>query len=177
MIWFTSDWHFNHKNILALAGRPFDSVESMNQILIQNLNKCVEPDDTLYVLGDIAFGNKNAIWPLLSHIHCKNVFLALGNHDRKNFMFQKNLEEPFFKQICKSYDLHLQHEGILLHMSHYPPEKPMDSVLYVFGHIHSHNHYVAKQQYDVGVDANDFHPVSLDTIRHWYYDDQNLTRS
>ena len=53
MIFFTSDLHLGHKNIIRLCGRPFESVEEMDEILIDNWNKKIHRCDTVYILGDI----------------------------------------------------------------------------------------------------------------------------
>ena len=52
MIFFTSDTHFNHKAIISYCSRPFESVEEMNDRLIDNWNQVVKPSDTVYHLGD-----------------------------------------------------------------------------------------------------------------------------
>ena len=54
MIFFTSDTHFNHKAIISYCSRPFESVEEMNDRLIDNWNQVVKPNDTVYHLGDFA---------------------------------------------------------------------------------------------------------------------------
>ena len=65
MIFFTSDLHLGHKNIIRLCGRPFESVEEMDEILIDNWNKKIHRCDTVYILGDILFRNeKPAAWYL-----------------------------------------------------------------------------------------------------------------
>ena len=53
MTYFTSDLHFGHSNIIKLCNRPFADVESMDAALIENWNKKVKKNDTVYVLGDI----------------------------------------------------------------------------------------------------------------------------
>ena len=36
MIYFTSDTHFFHSNIINLCDRPFKNVDEMNRVLIRN---------------------------------------------------------------------------------------------------------------------------------------------
>ena len=56
-----SDTHFNHSRILEYCQRPFDNVEQMNDVIINNWNKVINEDDIVYVLGDFCFGNKTML--------------------------------------------------------------------------------------------------------------------
>ena len=56
MIYFTSDMHFGHNNIIKLCQRPFSSAEEMDNCMIENWNKLVKAKDEIYILGDIAWG-------------------------------------------------------------------------------------------------------------------------
>lgn len=83
MIYFTADPHFSHKNIIEYCNRPFSNVHIMDQVVIDNINKVVNVDDTLYILGDFCFkGGKPADY--LYRINCKDVHLILGNHDKRS---------------------------------------------------------------------------------------------
>ncbi|HEY1065766.1 MAG TPA: hypothetical protein VGE52_06645, partial [Pirellulales bacterium] len=84
-VFFTSDWHLDHRNILLYSRRtafmtpdeqaavsalgesdrtkvPFSkaSVERMNEAILDNINAVVGPDDVLWNLGDIIFGNDSS---------------------------------------------------------------------------------------------------------------------
>jgi len=79
--WFTSDTHFGHKRIIELSNRPFDSVENMNEQLVENWNYFVKPEDTVYHLGDVALGS---FLESLAYVGRLNGIkhLVVGNHDR-----------------------------------------------------------------------------------------------
>lgn len=94
-IWFSSDPHYGHKNIVRgeseweskSACRNFDTLIEHNTTLIENINKVVKKDDIMYMLGDWAFGGKQNIYEFWNALNCKNIHLCLGNHDhhiRKN---------------------------------------------------------------------------------------------
>jgi len=89
-IWFTSDTHYNHKNLCLgvsswsnkhLSARKFDTLEEMNKLIVKNINDVVEENDILYHLGDWSFGGIENIWEFKKQINCKNVYLVPGNHD------------------------------------------------------------------------------------------------
>ena len=97
-IWFTSDTHYNHKNIVkgttswTLDGkdggshslqstRDFNTLEEHNETLVNNINSLVKEDDILYHLGDWSFGGINSIWNFRKQLKCKNIHLIFGNHD------------------------------------------------------------------------------------------------
>ena len=40
-VFFTSDTHFKHANIIKFCERPFGSIEEMNEALIANWNRVV----------------------------------------------------------------------------------------------------------------------------------------
>ena len=55
MVYFTSDLHLGHRNIISLQYRPFESVEEMDRALIDNFNSVVKKNDTVFILGDICY--------------------------------------------------------------------------------------------------------------------------
>lgn len=79
MIYFTSDPHYYHGNVIQYCKRPYESVVEMNEALVRNWNSVVRPDDTVYCLGDFSL----AIRPveLFSHRLMGSKFLVPGNHD------------------------------------------------------------------------------------------------
>jgi calcineurin-like phosphoesterase family protein len=82
-IWFTSDTHFGHANILKYDRRPFMTIEEHDEELIRRWNTAVKPGDTVYHLGDVAWHRDVvAIDSLLGRLHGTKI-LILGNHDEK----------------------------------------------------------------------------------------------
>ena len=81
MIWFTSDTHFGHQNILKYTDRPFSSVEEMDEALIENWNNRVGDDDEIYHLGDVALCSPNKLRKVLARLKGK-IYLIRGNHDK-----------------------------------------------------------------------------------------------
>lgn len=90
-IWFISDTHFNHSNILKFETkygtkvRNFESVQQMDELITENWNKLVKPGDKIYHLGDVFFGDKDyfkRLWPRLNG----RKRLVIGNHDDIKFL-------------------------------------------------------------------------------------------
>lgn len=80
MIFYTSDLHFGHDNVIRFDKRPFADVEEMDQYIITRWNERVSEDDTVYILGDICHRNsRDSSWYLKQLKGHK--ILILGNHD------------------------------------------------------------------------------------------------
>ncbi len=75
-----SDLHLDHPNIIDKCNRPFDSVEEMNQTLIQNWNNTVSEDETILFLGDLAMARKDRQKELYNKLNGNIIFIK-GNHD------------------------------------------------------------------------------------------------
>ena len=84
-IFFTSDTHFGHKNIIKFIDydgnrvRPFDTWEEADEIMVQNWNSVVKPEDKVYFLGDLCF-NRNYGDKLMPRLLGKKCLIR-GNHD------------------------------------------------------------------------------------------------
>jgi calcineurin-like phosphoesterase family protein len=176
-IFFTSDTHFGHANIIKYAMRPYENVDQMNEDLIKRWNSVVGPDDIVFHLGDFMFGNINRFWEYRSRLNGK-IYLIHGNHDYK-LMCEGNIEEGF-EDICSQMNICV--DGQKIYLSHFPfltfdgifKDKPSWQL---FGHVHSNkNHpytspdmprlnYLLPTQYDVGTDNNDYTPVSFAQVK------------
>ena len=82
-VFFTSDTHFGHGNIIEFCNRPFKNAEEMDYKLIENWNKKVPHDGTVYHLGDFAWGGYE-FWKNIRNQLNGNIILIKGNHDEKN---------------------------------------------------------------------------------------------
>ena len=83
MIWFTSDTHFGHENVLKFTDRPWETIQQMNSSIVANINARVGMNDELYILGDFSFKmTAQDAYGLRKKITCKKVHLVPGNHDK-----------------------------------------------------------------------------------------------
>jgi len=177
-IYFTSDLHLGHKNIIQYCNRPFVSIDEMNKVLIDNWNSVVKSNDTVYQLGDFSF-NKNPK-TYLSQLN-GNIIHIWGNHDRKRYL----------GELPKK--LTLQHRNMDILLLHDPSfifnPYDIDNVYlteiaskcdYIFcGHVHEKWKYnklgftyidgYLIQVYNVpvinvGVDVWDYKPVNIEEL-------------
>lgn len=185
-LYFTSDTHFGHKHILEFCHRPFSSIEEHDKALIENWNNVVGPDDTVFHLGDFGFGGfpfwKNIREQLNGHI-----ILIIGNHDWKNLTAGSKLlfDECLFQAriIIDNRTVYLNHFPYLC-FDHQNPSKYIDYCVQLFGHVHSgplsegsdiiRLQYCFPTQYDVGVDNNDYKPISWTQVKQKI--DENILR-
>ena len=165
MYYFSSDLHLGHRAVLRMNGRPFETIEEMNRAIITNINARVHRDDTLYLLGDLAFRIPvEEANELIAKLKCKKILIR-GNHD-------KNYDESLFEGV---YDfLEINYGGHSISLMHYPMvewPKSFHGSIHLHGHQHNNLEYNVQQRdegvrrYDVGVDANYFFPVSAKEFR------------
>lgn len=168
-LFFTSDTHFDHKNIIKYCSRPWSTVEEMNQSIIDNWNSVVTPEDTVFHLGDVSFGGNTNLINYVSQLN-GHIILIKGNHDRK---LQQTICDKLFDYTCQQLRLNIEEYTVIL--NHYPLLCFAEDVQ-LFGHIHSGPHSTSidvnrfnncgyDNQYDVGVDNNNFTPISWAKIK------------
>lgn len=84
-LFFTSDTHFTHKNIIDFCNRPYGDVRTMNLALITNWNKVVPKDGIVFHAGDFALtSNIGLVKEIVDQLNGK-IYLTLGNHVLKKF--------------------------------------------------------------------------------------------
>lgn len=182
-IFFTSDTHVNHENIIKFCKRPFESVQEMNNEMVKRWNEKVPKDGIVFHLGDFAWGGYN-VWKEFREQLNGDIYLIKGNHDIKNMT--TNAKE-LFKDT--SMQMRIEIEGRRIWLNHFPllcysgTYRDFNGLEYnLFGHTHLSNHISKNQgkdcnrcfdnlfptQYDVGVDFNEFTPIS------WYEVDNKI---
>ena len=160
--WFTSDTHFNHKNIIKYCNRPFSSVEEMNDTMISNWNQLVKPEDTIFHLGDFAFGRSESIKSILSSLNGRKI-LVLGNHDRS----LQRMRDLGFDVVSRRYRrCYIGRSLIMCHKVQHASKCEFALV----GHVHDAWKFRTVNNIkamNVGVDVCNFYPVNLDEILKW----------
>lgn len=153
MIWFTSDTHFGHKNVIAYCNRPFKDVDHMNLELTRRWNERVEPDDTVYHLGDFAMGPTAKHPEIIKNLHGYKILIA-GNHDA-----------PRHKMLARGFN---EVHNIGLHAGWTLVHIPLGmSGKILCGHVHCawKVHKTPElHAINVGVDQWDFYPRTFDEL-------------
>jgi calcineurin-like phosphoesterase family protein len=185
-IFFTSDTHYNHSNICSSTTnwqcvdnltRKFDSLDLMNDCLVENINLTVGENDILIHLGDWSFGGFDKISEFRKRINCKNIHLTYGNHDhhiRRNKQGVQSIftstQDYLFLDIRRPSK---EGKGVMDKYSficmHYPIaswDGMNNGVIHLHGHVHlpPHLRLGEGKSLDVGVDGNHLDPISLDGI-------------
>jgi len=164
-IYFTSDTHAWHTNIIRYCNRPFASAEAMTRALADNINAMVRPGDVLYHLGDFAFGTPAAIIHFREMIECRQIHLILGNHD-KRIAQDKGLHRLFQRVHNFGLDVKVGSQHIVLcHYAMRVWNHSHHSAWHLYGHSHGSLPEDAHAlSFDVGVDSWGYRPVSYAQI-------------
>lgn len=176
-VFFTSDLHFRHGNIIKYCKRPFESVQEQTEQLIENWNKTIPDTAIVFIAGDFCFGNKNQ-WRNILHRLTGKKYLILGNHDRS-----EDIPEEEFIAIADLAKITIKIKDddwqtfIVSHRPFLCWEGNLSGTIHAFGHCHSSNNsdvepsfdtellkFLPKNSWDVGVDNNDYRPISAEEI-------------
>lgn len=171
-IFVCSDLHFNHDRQFIWGARGFNSIEEMNEAIIERHNSKVNPEDEVYVCGDLCLGgcvegitarNQALIERLNGRIH-----IILGNHDTPAritmYAMCKNVEEIVYATM-------IHYRGYHFYLSHFPTltanlekESLKQCTINLFGHSHQKDNFYndIPFMYHVGVDSHDCYPILLD---------------
>lgn len=185
-VWYTSDTHFGHKNIIRYCDRPFRDTDHMDEAIIERWNSVVHPEDTVIHLGDIALGDISKSLPKIARLNGYKI-AVLGNHDRPFMKSESaggywwNMYANVFQEVQHWSGFETQIEWQRFWVSHFPytgdhtptdrhsDKRPVDNGLpLIHGHTHTKDKVTHSSkgtpQIHVGMDAWDFCPVSEYTI-------------
>lgn len=186
-VWFVSDTHFSHKNIIKYCDRPFKDIDHMNEALVNNWNEVVMPEDTVFHLGDVALGPIAESLPIIKRLNGYKVLIP-GNHDRPFInrdkdswrQWQDAYEGVFQEVFIGTHDYlddpfnvvisHFPYDGDSQAEERYADDRPLDDgIPLIHGHTHSTDTVTFSRrgtvQIHVGVDARSYRPVAWETIK------------
>jgi len=151
-IFVTSDLHLGHKKIIDHCDRPFESVDHMNKVIVNNWNKTVNPKDTVYFLGDLSFRSyRTEFW--IPFLNGKKIFIK-GNHD-------------WFDSVLYFNNYILKYRGDLFYLVHNPYDVPRDWKGWaICGHNHNKRPFFNKQskRFNISVEVTNYRPINMECV-------------
>ena len=160
-IFFISDTHFSHHNIIKYCYRPFSSIKEMDETIIENWNNTVKAGDLVYHLGDFAFVKTADDLEKITKRLNGNIYLILGNHDRQ-------IIKSSNKFVWKRDYARIKVGSQKIILSHYA-FRVWDCKHHGSYHLYGHSHGTlpddeGSYSIDVGVDAQNFTPISFEQV-------------
>ena len=158
-IFFTSDHHFGHTNVIQYSQRPFKDLAHMHETLIERWNSVVHSQDEVYHLGDLFLCSQEEALRIRARLNGR-IYLVLGNHDKTAASLPH-----LFEWAKEMY--YLRHEKHRVVLCHYAMRVWRNSS-HGSWHLHGHSHGALSPigySMDVGVDCWDYTPISWDEIR------------
>lgn len=169
LLFFASDHHFGHENVIAHCDRPYSSVEEMDEDLIKKWNEKVPKNGLVVHGGDLSMDlSKEILYKnYINRLNGRIVFQIIGNHDRK-------LEKWFYKNKTHSYpfgdkcliivkDKDFEYGRKKIVANHFPELSwyhKENGAWHVFGHVHGDLKHPNKNAVDITVDATNYYPLS-----------------
>lgn len=167
-IWFTSDHHFGHKNIIKFSNRPFATVDEMNSEMIKRWNEKVGEDDIVYHLGDFSLISSSKTRQIIEQLNGK-ICLITGNHETSALACAN-----YFEWIKDYYELTVQDEDayrgerfiVLFHYAMRVWNASHHGTWQLYGHSHGElPDDETALSFDVGVDSHNFYPLSYEDVK------------
>lgn len=161
-LWFVSDTHFLHTNIIKYCERPFQDTKEMNQVLVDRWNEVVGEDDLIFCLGDFALGREKDCHHILQSLNGHKVLIK-GNHE-KTVMKKSFNRDEFDGGIYELLEIKVNDDEVsdgfqpivLCHYTMMTWNRSHRGSLQLFGHVHGQlndSELLKPTQMDVGVDS------------------------
>ena len=161
-VWFTSDFHFGHFNIIRYCNRPFGNTQEMDEAITERVNECVKPNDILYFLGDFCMGRTEQVISCRKRLACRTIHFIEGNHDKTT-----RKQQQLFASWGVLSEVNVAKQRIVL--CHYAMRVwpyHAHGAWHLYGHSHGNLPDEALSlSLDVGVDTHGFRPWHFDELR------------
>lgn len=175
-LFFTSDFHISHANIIKFDGRPFTGINEMNDTLIKNWNAVVGEDDIVFYLGDLSWAKNSYTKWFVDQLN-GTIHYILGNHDMDYKIRRLNrfasIHEMGTEIEVKDKDANRGYQHI--QMSHYAIIN-WNKAHYGSWHLHGHSHqsltknpdmdwFYKRKVIDAGCNGWDYTPISYQQLK------------
>jgi calcineurin-like phosphoesterase family protein len=184
-VYFTSDFHLFHNNVLKFDNRPFDDVHEMHKVIEERWNETVSPDDIVIYLGDLSFArreDKQHVEDMLKRLN-GHIHFIMGNHDK----FEEIKKLPKLESVQDYLEVRITHNSdsdihigtknkveTLFCCMHYPIyswNKKHHGSYMIHGHCHGNLHhgeeasfYDERRVIDAGCMLHDYRPISYTEV-------------
>lgn len=160
-IYYWSDLHINHDNVIKYSNRPFNDKDEMFNFFINEYNKIIKDDDIVIFGGDIVFNQNKDILKRLNEFKGKK-YLILGNHD----IDKKTLEYKKYQcfedlMLCHSFIYEYNHKIIEVIITHYPIDEDFLPENTINIHGHTHQYLISERHINMCVEHTDYKPIKL----------------
>lgn len=175
-IFFVSDFHIGHFNVIKFDKRPFKNLDEMHNTLINNWNNVISDDDIVFYLGDLFYkcSIKYPVW--LVHQLKGKIHFILGNHDRYRDISKMNRFETISTEIKLDVKDDSANRGYQhFHLHHHPIlswNKASHGAIHLHGHCHQklamspdYSWLYKRKIMDVGCNGIDYTPISYSQIK------------
>lgn len=142
-IYFMSDLHYNHENIMYMGdGRDFDTLEIMNAYILNTLRGTLTPDDIVFDLGDLGWkSSPDELKTIIGACGGAKIYKVMGNHDNENLYNDKGIKS-MFSLVTDFLEIGIRDkDGSVYQLSLF--HNPIDDFnnmyrggLHLFGHVH-----------------------------------------
>lgn len=167
---FTADTHFGHRFVTEERG--FSSTEEMDELIIENHNKVVGPNDEVFHLGDLSFRGPDDTLRILHRLNGR-IHLVRGNHDSKRSHFKRRWDPVWGHFQSVDYYKEIKMDSLHIILCHYA-FRVWNGHHYGSWNLHGHSHQnltpSGRRQLDVGVDGHDYTPWHLDEVTEYMAD-------
>jgi len=194
---FTSDWHIGHANAIEFDNRPFRDVDHMHRSLVKNYNSQVPVNGVCYFLGDIGISSSEKTREVITQLNGTKIMVLGNHDKNMNAMYNCGFDVVVYGAViyiggervtmshCPLVGVYRENlDHLPEHKKHNPPENwhgeykntrftfTNENQFHLHGHIHSnkdtpHKVPILGRQFDVGVPANGYRPVSIGQIESW----------
>jgi calcineurin-like phosphoesterase family protein len=177
-VWFTADTHYYHERILTLGkGRPFDSVEEMNDAMMERWNDRVQKQDRVYHLGDISFGSYVYTEMIMQGLRGQ-IHIIKGNHDNDAMLKKLANSVKGIQSVERYREINVGGKKVVLF--HFPIldwNRRYQGSWHLHGHTHGNLEIENGSMLDVGVDCQDFAPIDFDQVTELLQDKPFIPRA
>ena len=155
----TADYHLGEDR-MEIMGRPFRGPDHMFDVLVENHNQLVAPEDEVIMAGDVCYQKTPEWLPYVAKFNGRKILIR-GNHDRG--ITDEQFAPYFTTVIPDGGGIQKDIGDIPCYLTHYPSEGKV-GFFNLVGHIHSAWKYQLNML-NIGVDVHQYRPVCLDSIR------------